>query len=249
MVLFFFIYLGIHTYHRTKTSRVSIEMGTQRPELSEGSNDPLLPGTLIMMRFLEDIDIRKALAPFHYALYLLRRIYWCFILVYLKKSEITALVCLTFSNLTFLYWMMYIRPYKTNMNNRVGIFVEACTLLITLCIFPYIRGWESKEVFEDFARYQVALLIIMMLMIPLLIMWDHFYKVKIMKVDYYKKPFRRIFGVKKPKKLKRLNIPDSKQVGDEEGEGEGEGDEEKKKEEEEKKAEEEKKKEEEKGKI
>lgn len=76
MVLFFFIYLGIHTYHRTKADRISIEAGTQRPEMAEGSVDSTLPATRIMVKFLEDIDIRKAPAPFHYALYLIRSIIW-----------------------------------------------------------------------------------------------------------------------------------------------------------------------------
>lgn len=66
MVWFFFIYLGIHTYSRTKSDRVSIEMGTQRPELSEGSMASYLTSTVIISKFLEDIDIRKAPACFHY---------------------------------------------------------------------------------------------------------------------------------------------------------------------------------------
>ena len=82
MVIFFFTYLGIHTYHRTKSDRISIEIGTQRPEMAEGSGDPGLTSTRIISKFLEDIDIRKAPASFHYLIYLLRRLAWALVLVY-----------------------------------------------------------------------------------------------------------------------------------------------------------------------
>mmetsp|Transcript_43337 Transcript_43337/g.50921 ORF Transcript_43337/g.50921 Transcript_43337/m.50921 type:complete len:245 (+) Transcript_43337:1786-2520(+) len=131
MVLFFFIYLGIHTYHRTKSDRISIEMGTQRPEMAEGATDGVTE-TRIIAKFLEDIDVRKAPAGFHYTTYLIRRIIWAFILVYQRDREITCLIVLTTLNTLALLWMMYVRPYKTNLNNRLGIFVEMCTLLTTL---------------------------------------------------------------------------------------------------------------------
>lgn len=67
MVWFFFIYLGIHSFSRTKTDRVSIELGTQRPQLSHDSMGPHITSTVIIAKFLEDIDVRKAPAPFHYA--------------------------------------------------------------------------------------------------------------------------------------------------------------------------------------
>ena len=128
MQIFFFTYLGIHTFHRTKRVRVSMELGTQRHELSEGSMDPNLPATRIMTKFLEDIDIRKSLAPFHYVLLHIRMLIYCVVLATMRKSEISSLVVLTFMNCIYLYWMMYVRPYKTNLNNRMGIWVEACTL-------------------------------------------------------------------------------------------------------------------------
>lgn len=166
MILFFFIYLGIHTFHRTKLERVSLELGTQSPELSKGSMDPGLPATRIMVKFLEDIDIRKGPAPFHYALYFLRFFVWAFVLVNVRYDEVAALVILTIMNATYLLWMIYVRPYKTNLNNRLGIFVEMCTLLTTLCIFPYIRAWPPKDIFINFARYQFAIVWIMVLLIP-----------------------------------------------------------------------------------
>lgn len=132
MVLFFFIYLGIHTYHRTKSDRISLELGTQRPEMAIGSQEAGLAATRIMVKFLEDIDIRKGPAPFHYAFYLIRYIAWACILVYVRYDEISALLALTCINSVFLLWMLYIRPFRTNLNNRLGIFVEMCTLLVTL---------------------------------------------------------------------------------------------------------------------
>lgn len=233
MVLFFFIYLGIHTYHRTKSDRISLEIGTQRPEMSEGSRNPMLPATRIMVKFLEDIDIRKAPAPFHYAFYLIRYIIWSAILVYVRYDEITALIVLTTINTTFLLYMMYVRPFKTNLNNRIGIFVEMCTLCVTLCIFPYIRAWPPRPIFIDFARLQFAILWIMVLTIPLLLVADHFWKSKIMKQDYFQKPHRTIFASrKKPKKLAKIQPPTADNPLPAEGEGEGEGDIDKKKEDE-----------------
>jgi hypothetical protein len=132
MVLFFFIYLGFHTYNRTKSDRISLELGTQRPDMTIGSQDDGLGYSRIIVKFLEDIDIRKAPAPFHYALYLIRYFVWAFILVYERHNEISALLWLTCINSVFLLWMLYVRPFKTNINNRLGIFVEMCTLFVTL---------------------------------------------------------------------------------------------------------------------
>jgi len=95
MILFFFVYVGVHTYHRTKSDRISLEVGTQRPELSHGSDDPSLPATRIMVRILEDIDIRKGPAPFHYAMYISRFFIWAFVLVHSRDNEIQALLILT----------------------------------------------------------------------------------------------------------------------------------------------------------
>lgn len=59
--------------------------------------------------------------------------------------------------------------------------------------------------------------------IPLIIFWDHFYTVKILKQEYYKRPYRPIFGKKKkPKKLKRAENPEEQPEA--EGEGEQEPD-------------------------
>jgi len=222
--LFFFFYAGVHTYHRTKNERISLELGTQRPELSHGSTDPTLPATRVMVKFFEDIDIRKAPAPFHYCLFLVRLFVWAFVLVHSRYNEITSLAVLTCMNATYLMWMMYVRPYKTNLNNRIGIFVETCTLLTTLCIFPYIRGWPPKDIFIDFAKYQFAIVWIMVLTIPVLLVGQHVWKVIIMKEDYYNKPHRTFFiSKKKPKKIPQ---PVIQEVSDD-GEGEGEGEEEK----------------------
>lgn len=158
MMWFTFIYAGIHTYFRTKTDRVSLEVGYHSRHLSDGAVMNYLPHTRLMCKLLEDIDIRKALAPFHYAFFMFRSAFWCFVLVYMKTWEITCLCILICTNSTYLLWMVYVRPFKTNLNNRIGIWVEACTLCCTLCIFPYIRGWETKFIFEDFARYQVSIL-------------------------------------------------------------------------------------------
>ena len=64
------------------------------------------------------------------------------------------------------------------------------------------------------------------MMIPFIIFWDHFYTVKIKKEEYYKKPYRKVFITKKPKKLKKVEIPDTVPVeaeGEDQKEGEGEG--------------------------
>ena len=106
MQIFFFTYLGIHTYHRTKTVRVSMEIGTQRHKLSESSMNLNLPVTWIIIKFLGDIDIRKSVAPFHYVLLHIRMLIYCVVLVTMLKSETSSLIVLTFMNCICLYWMM-----------------------------------------------------------------------------------------------------------------------------------------------
>jgi hypothetical protein len=219
MLMLFFLYIGVHTYARTKTVRISIELGNQRPEMEKGSMDQNLPSTRIMVYMLEDIDIRKAPAPFHYLLHFVRFTVWAFALVKLRHDEIAALCILTIMNTIYLMWMIHVRPYKRNLNNRLGIFVETCTLMTTLCMFPYIRAWPPRDIFIDFAKYQFTILWVMILGIPLIIIYDHLWKKFIMKEDYFHKPHRTIFESRpKIKKSKKLEVPEP--IPEAEGEGE-----------------------------
>jgi hypothetical protein len=69
-------------------------------------------------------------------------------------------------------------------------------------------------VFIDFAKLQFIIIWFMILMIPIILIGDHIYRVKIAKEQYYNMPHTTGLDKNKPQKLEKKNVP-------EEAEGEG----------------------------
>ena len=133
---------------------------------------------------MQDINIKKPLACFHYVVWFWKRALFSIFICAMRREAYVMMMLLLVMNLLSFLWVCLVRPYKTTVNNRCAIWMELCTLVLTMIMYPMVYKWTPQDEIILFSQVNFGLIFAMLLVMMVILLFYHCWRVGIQKEEF-----------------------------------------------------------------